>query len=229
MNAEELNNKYLDILDYIKYQQVISPQTKNDNSPENWYELNNYTFDIPEGDFKEIMLGLEKQKVIEITGIINVPENSPRVNGWLYDENGDLVDSDEIIFNYWNVDTQKLEDLREKIPETITTQEEEFIQMAEGRVILSAGDLSLHEGGAISYDGEVIKIPQYLKTILEYFMEHPNRIYDRDTLIEIGGIRTDNKKKTVAKYVWKINKILKPHYKRYAIVNHKREGWIFHP
>ncbi len=229
MDRETLK-KYILFLNKISEREVVFPNThtpkENRDDPANWWDLDNYDHELPEKVFVSFLQNLEKLGILEIMHIGNVPD-------FKEDDSWDSY-TDEVILDYVNVDTEKLQVYKSELTSLLTPAEKLDIRTkietpSFGKIIKEGGGLKLHEGGAITYKNREVSMRVGLKELCEIFIDRPNQILDRNTLEYESGIHTRDLKNTVAKYICELNTRLEPHFNRKPIINHKKQGWIFKP
>jgi len=221
---KELLKKYLLCLKSIKEKEESSPSGEiiNDD-PDEWWTSTNYEYDLSESEFTNFFSSLDQLNILDITNMANLSE--------YFSGNKEMnLEGDEAIVNYININPRKLKSFEDILLSLLTPEEVHSLSTTGtflGEIVKEAGNLKMHTGGLISYNNNHVQLRTGLRNLCEYFIDRQGQLIDRSTLMEDMGIRTDDAKGTVAKYVSALNLALEPHFGRQPIVNYKKEGWRF--
>ena len=234
---KRLVKKYVSILNTIIERETVypSPVDTDWDHPSNSWDADNYEYQLKDTEFIAFFENWATQGILKITGGSYLPEliEVKGVTKNAYDEDGNQVETDEFILFYSKVDVEKAKQYRKNLKELLTSEELEEIKnvskISTETIRISAGLLNQRHSGAICYENKIIDMRTGLKTLCELFIERPTQLIGRNDIIDELGVNSSRTKATIAKYVSELNRILEPYFKRHPIVNHKKEGWVFHP
>ena len=232
---KELIKKYISILNLIIERETIYPEPKDSelNDSNGPWDIDNVIFNLKPQQFMDFLWRLEDMKILKTQSGSYIPEFAGEDKRVAYDEDGKIINSDEFIIFYKKTNLKKALKYKQEIEELLTPEEVNEIKniskISREPILIESGSLNLRQSGVICYENNIIDMRTGLKTLCELFINRPNQLINRNDILDELGVSSKRTKATIAKYVSELNIIIEPYFKRLPIINHKKEGWIFHP
>lgn len=182
--------KYIKILNYIERVEISfpTPKTVDLNDPSTWNSIDNGKFNLTPTEFDSFINSLDKQGIIEIKHVLQMPEGSKYyTDDFVYDAGGKWIMTDDNLFDYASVNIKKLKELRNRLKD-ILRNEQIIVQEKKGideEIKLKTLGISI-KGSYLIRGTNKIHINDTDKILLNFFysklVEKNNKCFDLSVL-----------------------------------------------
>lgn len=206
---EEFVKNELKTLNYLEEQTLmLLNKNKDISSYENSIDLITDTLGIDNSHLGKIVGDLENESILKVENFANIPEGSKKVAGFVYDENGNPIDSDDFIYSCSSVNIEKLRKYKKGIKNLLKTlQDNKLIKKVgiQNKYSNTKEDINLKTLGIIIKGDFIIrgKIKENLNPTDKKLIYHLyyKSLENKDECFSISDLSKDKKLDVSEKYL----------------------------